>query len=199
MNRRFLAALFCTAAAFALAAQAQTTNPARVAAKKTVDRADTDFKGDPKVVIEDAKTRQAQLQRQFVSFTQKLAILAGRLENGTDKDKEKAKALRAALRLSSDRGVEGRFEAMIRELRSPGAEGRNEVLSQVLKDNKELRDDLKKLIELLTMDESAARREARERAARLLEHLPAEELVSVELSPPDRPSEELMSSGKGVS
>jgi len=38
-----------------------------------------------------------------------------------------------------------------------------------------------------------------ERAARLLEHLPAEELVSVEVAAPERTAEELMSSGKGVS
>ena len=38
-----------------------------------------------------------------------------------------------------------------------------------------------------------------ERAARLLEHLPAEELVSVDLPPPDPTSEALVSSGKGAS
>jgi hypothetical protein len=37
-----------------------------------------------------------------------------------------------------------------------------------------------------------------ERAARLLEHLPAEELVSVDVSASERPDEELISSGKGV-
>lgn len=37
-----------------------------------------------------------------------------------------------------------------------------------------------------------------ERAARLLEHLPAEDLVSVDLPPPDPTSEALVSSGKGV-
>lgn len=37
-----------------------------------------------------------------------------------------------------------------------------------------------------------------ERAARLLEHLPAEDLVSVELPPPDPTSEALVSSQKGV-
>src|SRR6266851_3632714 len=37
-----------------------------------------------------------------------------------------------------------------------------------------------------------------ERAARLLEHLPAEELVSVDVSPPEPPGEALISSAKGV-
>jgi predicted PurR-regulated permease PerM len=37
-----------------------------------------------------------------------------------------------------------------------------------------------------------------ERAARLLEHLPAEELVSVDVSPPEPVGEVLISSGKGV-
>ncbi|HEX8969390.1 MAG TPA: AI-2E family transporter [Chloroflexota bacterium] len=38
-----------------------------------------------------------------------------------------------------------------------------------------------------------------ERAARLLEHLPAENLVSVDVSPPQAAAEPLISSGKGVS
>ena len=37
-----------------------------------------------------------------------------------------------------------------------------------------------------------------ERAARLLEHLPAEELVSVDVSPPEPAEEALIASGKGV-
>ncbi len=37
-----------------------------------------------------------------------------------------------------------------------------------------------------------------ERAARLLEHLPAEELVSVDVSPPATAGKVLISSGKGV-
>jgi predicted PurR-regulated permease PerM len=37
-----------------------------------------------------------------------------------------------------------------------------------------------------------------ERAARLLEHLPADELVSVDVSPPEPAGEALISSGKGV-
>ncbi|MFM7150721.1 MAG: hypothetical protein ACKO23_12840, partial [Gemmataceae bacterium] len=65
-----------------------------------------EIKGDPKVLIEDTATRQAQLKRAFESFRQRLVIMAGRLENGTDKDKEKAKGLRKALKLASELGTE---------------------------------------------------------------------------------------------
>ena len=45
-------------------------------------------------VIADSAVRQAQLNRAFESFRQKLAVLAGRLELSTDeKDKDRAKAI----------------------------------------------------------------------------------------------------------
>src|SRR4051794_18286027 len=77
-------------------------------------------KPDAKTVIDDASVLQAQLKAQFDSFKGKLAILAGRLENGTPQDKEKARALRAAVKLIAERGVDGRFDSLIRGLKAKG-------------------------------------------------------------------------------
>ena len=77
---------------------------------------------------------------------------AGRLENGSDADKEKARALRNALKLASDQGVEGKFDALVRGLTTKGADRDIDVLAQVLKDNAELRKDLQRILALLTRD-----------------------------------------------
>lgn len=54
------------------------------------------------------------------------------------------------------------------------------------------------LLAVLTTMVSFYRGTEEERAAQLLEHLPAEELVSVDVGPPDHSGEELISSEKGV-
>ena len=54
------------------------------------------------------------------------------------------------------------------------------------------------LLAVLTTMTSFYRATHEERAARLLEHLPAEDLVSVGASPPEPAPEELISTGKGV-
>lgn len=169
MTRRLLASLFVTALAFALTAQADTALKAPKAKPGT--KADEGPKVDSRAALEEAKVRQAQLKRQFEAFKQKLLVLAGRLENGSDQDKEKAKALRNALRLAGDQGVEVKFDALIRGLGTKGADKNNDVLEQLLKDNKDLREDLKKLIALLARDDREALKEQREKTARLLEQL----------------------------
>jgi predicted PurR-regulated permease PerM len=54
------------------------------------------------------------------------------------------------------------------------------------------------IVAVVTTMTSFYRASHEERAARLLEHLPAEELVSVDVSSPEDPGEALMPSGKGV-
>jgi len=57
--------------------------------KKKNTREDDALKDkDLKPIVEDSAIRHKNQQRAFESFRQKLAVLAGRLENGTDKDKE---------------------------------------------------------------------------------------------------------------
>src|SRR4051812_46456531 len=121
MTRRLLAALFATALAFGLTAYADEI-VGKGDKSKPASKADSpEIKVAPKVLIDNAKLQQDALKRQFDSFKQKLAVLAGRLENGDEKDKEKAKALKAALKLASERGTENRFDSLIRNLTLPNA------------------------------------------------------------------------------
>src|SRR3954452_3243810 len=86
------------------------------------DRSTPEVKSNPAVVIPDSAVRQAQLKRAFEAFRQRLTVLAGRLENGSDKDKEKAKALKQALKMASEQGTEAKFDTLIRELNRKGAD-----------------------------------------------------------------------------
>jgi hypothetical protein len=163
MMRRLLAVLFLTALACGVSAWAED--------KVKKDRNESGLKGDPSILVTDSLTRETQLRRSFELFRQKLAIMANRLENGSDKDKEKAKALRKALKMASEQGTEGKFDSLIRSLSSKGADKNLDILSQVVRENGELRKDLKKLIALLSRDETASNREQIEKTARLLEQL----------------------------
>src|SRR5262245_47703095 len=141
MMRRLLAVLSLTVIASVLTARADTE---KRPAKKGPDN---------RILVGDAGVQQAALKRAFEAFQQRLSILANRLENGSDQDKEKARALKKALKLASDQGVSGKFDALIRGLTTKGAEEDNDVLSQVLKDNEELRKDLQRILALLTRDD----------------------------------------------
>src|SRR5690242_3264093 len=134
MTRRLLASLFVTALAFALTAQADT--PLKAPKVKPASKGEEGLKGDPRELIGDAAVRQAQLKVQYEDFRKKLLTLANRLENGSDQDKERAKALRNALKLSSEQGVEAKFAALLRGLTTKDAEKNLDVLEQLLKDNK---------------------------------------------------------------
>jgi DNA repair exonuclease SbcCD ATPase subunit len=166
-TRKILPALLVAMLALALTAQADTSAKDSKADSKRIPAAADDASS----TISDAATRQAQLKRQFETFKQKLALLAARLENGSDKDREKAKTVRAAIKLMNDHNTEGRFETIIRALRTPDADKNAELLKQVLDENKELRKDIKQILALIMDDRDKVLREKRENATRLLEQL----------------------------
>jgi len=134
---------------------------------------DSKVSDNGQVVIENSAVRQAQLKRSFEQFRAKLAVVAGRLETSPNlKDQERAKALRAALKEASERATENKFDSLIRGLSTRGADQNLDVLNQVIRENKELRDDLKKMLQLLTQDDRKKVLETRrEEALRLLEDL----------------------------
>jgi hypothetical protein len=152
--------------ALLLAAVALTLLPPARAAKPSPPR-----KGDPAILLDAAATRQAQLKRRFAGFREKLVLLAGRLENGSNADKERAKSLRAAIELMRKQEVEGKFDALIGGLTAKGAAKNTDVLAKIIKDNKELRDDLKKLMDLLTSGNRDDLKARREKATKLLEEI----------------------------
>src|SRR5262245_57234526 len=121
MIRRLLATLAFAALAFVVTAQAEPDTP-------KAEKGAAEVKDKSKGQITDAATQQAQLKRAFESFRQRLAILAARMENGSDKDKEKAKALKKALKMASDLGTEGKFDSLIRELTKTGADQSIDIL-----------------------------------------------------------------------
>lgn len=129
-------------------------------------------KGTPKVHLGDTATRQAQLKRAFENFSTRLTVLAGRLENGPPADKEKAKNLRKALKLIGDQGTAGRFDAVILGLTRKNADESIDTLRGLVRDNKELRQDLQRILTLL-LDGDGLKKlaEKRERAKELLEKL----------------------------
>jgi len=104
MMRRLLASLLIAAMAFVVTARAELGKADKETKKDS--KAVPELKGDPKIIIGDASLRQAALKRQFESFRQKLAVLAGRLENGTPQDQEKAKSLKKVLKSIGDMGTE---------------------------------------------------------------------------------------------
>lgn len=168
MLRRFLLALALVGLTLGITAQAQMENKS---GSKDSSRDLPEIKGNPDILIKDTATRQAQLKRAFESFRSKLALLASRLENGSDKDKDKAKAIRKALKVASDGNTEARFDSMIRGLLKSDASKDIDALGGVISENAVLRKDLQAMIKLLTEDEGALNKEKAEKMARLLEQL----------------------------
>jgi hypothetical protein len=163
--RHLFAAVALVAGVSALAAQDSRKDSAKDSTK------DTSVNGQ--AAVESSAVRQAQLKRSFEQFRAKLAVLTGRLETSqSTKDQEKAKAMRAALKEASERATENKFDSLIRALNTRGADQNLDVLNQAIRENRELRDDLKKMIALLTQDDrDKVLKERREEALRLLETL----------------------------
>ena len=166
MKLRLLAALGFSALAFLMTVQAQELVKA---AKK--DRAGSPEIKDPKGAIVDASLRQAQMKRLFESVRNRLSSLASRLDNGTDKDKEKAKSLRKALELAKQHATEGKFDTLIRELTRPDADQSIDILKQAVAENAAVRKDIQEIIKLLSRDETSDNKEQMEKTAKLLEQI----------------------------
>jgi len=143
--------------AFAIV-QAQDTKPA---------------KEDNKAIQADVTGSQERLKQQFKDFTTDLLRLAQRLENSPKaEDRDKAQALKNALKAASEQGIEVKFTTLILALKTSNAFKNIDTLQGVLTQNQEIRDDLRKLIDVLLKDdrESALRKE-REEVQKLLEKL----------------------------
>src|SRR5579875_1407580 len=172
MTRRLLVVLGVLATTFALTARAQERLPVKIGPRDKSDVKRSEDKTNPKAKIEDAATEQERLRRQFDDFKQKLLRLAQTMENSTKpEDREKAKILREAIKKASAEGVETRFSSLIEMLRG-GSSGNTETLQDVLNENKELRQILQQIMELLLKDDRDAelKRQIAE-ARRLLDEL----------------------------
>lgn len=130
-------------------------------------------KEDNKALQVDVTGSQERLKQQFKDFTTDLLRLAQRLENSPKaEDRDKAQALKNALKAASEQGIEVKFTTLILALKTSNAFKNIDTLQGVLTQNQEIRDDLRKLIDVLLKDdrESALRKE-REEVQKLLEKL----------------------------
>jgi hypothetical protein len=172
MTRRLLVVLGVLATTFVLTARAQDRLPVKIGPRDKSNVKRSEDKTDPKAKIEDAATEQDRLRRQFDDFKQKLLRLAQTMENSTKpEDREKAKVLRQAIQKASAEGVETRFSSLIEMLRG-GSSSNTETLQDILSENKELRQILLEILELLKKDDRDAelKRQIAE-ARRLLDEL----------------------------
>lgn len=123
-------------------------------------RADTKGKApaDGAAAVADGATRQAALKRSFELFRNRLLTLAARLEASEHKaDRDTAANIRKALKAAGELSTEAKFEALVRGLNAPGADRSLDALRALIKDNKDLRADLKKLIDILQENDQGKR------------------------------------------
>jgi hypothetical protein len=174
MTRRLLATLFVTAVAFGLAARAadpvpQDKKPADV--KK--DDGDKLTPAQIEAAQKEAALKQEQLKGQFDEFKQGLLRLAQRLDSSPKpEDKEKAKALRDALNATGTQAIDAKFIALAAALKGSEAFKDLDQLNLLIKENNDLRTEIRSLIDLLLKDNREAElRRQREETEKLLERL----------------------------
>lgn len=130
-------------------------------------------KADTKADQVNVTGSQERLKQQFKDFTTDLLRLAQRLETSPKaEDRDKALALKNALKVASDQGIEMKFSTLIVALRTSDSFKNLETLQGVLTQNQEIREDLRKLIEVLLKDDREAQlRKERQEVQDLLEKL----------------------------
>jgi len=124
---------------------------------------------------DQAAVTQDRLRREFDDLKQSLLRLQMRLENSPrPEDKARARAIESALQMVARQGTDGKFQNLIQNLRKSDAFNNLETMQQVMNRNQELRDDLRKLIDILSRDnrEDQLRKE-KENAQKTLEELKA--------------------------
>ena len=139
MTRRLLAALFVTAAAFALTVRAD--DPKKPDAPAAVD---------PTVQGDAVAAKEKILREQFETFKNEVLKLKQRLETSDkDEDKNTVKILENVLKEINNLAVDGKFDSVIERLSDPKALDKIQDITQIETGNKELHDAMLKLIDLL--------------------------------------------------
>ena len=126
--------------------------------------------GNP-VVGESAGT-QARLQREFLEFKLALKLLEQRLDkSGKPEDKLRASSIREALKLIEEKSTDSKFENILQDLRKQDLFKSTDKLQGLVDRNKDLAEDLARLIDALNRDPEAELRRQREEARKMLEKL----------------------------
>ncbi len=176
MTRRLLAPLFVLAVMIGLAAQAAdpqapAKKPADVTKKK--DDGDKLTPAQIEAAQKEAALKEDQLKRQFDEVKQMLLRLAQRLDSSPKpEDRDKAKILREALNATSTQTIDAKLIALASALKGSGAFSDLDQLSTLIKENTDLRTELRALIDLLLKDNREAElKRQREETEKLLEKL----------------------------
>ncbi len=102
---------------------------------------------------DQAATTQDRLRREFDDLKQSLLRLKQRLENSPrPEDKARAQAIERALQMVARQGTDGKFNTLVQNLKKSDAFSNLETMQQMMNRNQELRDDLRKLIDILAHD-----------------------------------------------
>jgi hypothetical protein len=176
MTRRLLAPLFVLAVMIGLVAQAADPQaPAKKPADVTKKKVDGDKLTPEQIEAaqKEAALKEDQLKRQFDEVKQMLLRLAQRLDSSPKpEDRDKAKILREALNATSTQTIDAKLIALAAALKGSGAFSDLDQLSTLIKENNDLRTELRALIDLLLKDNRDAElKRQREETEKLLEKL----------------------------
>jgi len=115
---------------------------------------------------------QARLQREFQEFKLALKLLEQRLEkSGKPDDKLRVASIREALKLIEEKSTDSKFENILQDLRKQELFKSTDKLQGLVDRNKDLAEDLARLIDALNRDPEAELRRQREEAKKVLEKL----------------------------
>jgi hypothetical protein len=151
-----MAMLFITTLAFGLVVRAADPLPQD---KKSADVAKKKDEGD-KLTLEqieaaqkEAALKQEQLKRRFDEVKQMLLRLAQRLDSSPKPEaKAKAKALRDALNATGTQTIDAKFITLASALKGSAAFSDLDRLCMLIKENNDLRTEIRSLIERLLKD-----------------------------------------------
>ncbi len=114
MTRRVLASVFIAAAAFALLARAEPTDP-----PKDAKKAPEKEKLDVKLTAEDLAAKQIRMQALYSDFKGALLRLSQRMANSPKpEDRERAKLLKQALEKANEEGIDNSFDKLVTILKA---------------------------------------------------------------------------------
>jgi hypothetical protein len=104
-------------------------------------------------IKEEARDNQQVLERRFKDFEQSLLRLAQRLEKSSKpEDRQRADTLKKAIALTSEQGVDLKFKTLIEILQKPSTSLSLTEIKQAMDQNKMLAEDIRAILALLMAD-----------------------------------------------
>jgi len=147
MTRRVLASVFIAAAAFALLARAEPTEPAKDA-KKAPEKEKLDIKSS----ADDLAAKQIRMQALYSDFNSALLRLSQRMANSPKpEDRERAKLLKQALEKANEEGIQNSFDKLVTILKAAKPDDQASF-TKALNETDDLSKRLRAILALLMTD-----------------------------------------------